>query len=243
MFIKSDNNKFNKLDLIIIGASGGIGQYLINEFKERHRIIGTYCNRNPETLSRGAEYFHVDLTERDSVNTFIGDIIPNLKRPVMIYTPGVSLNNTVQRIKDEDWDLTIAVNITGAMIISRGLLPKMNELNFGRLIFISSILSRIGVPGTGAYSATKAALCALTKVIALENAKKGITANALALGYFSVGIINTVPESYLSEHVIPNIPQGHLGDASNIVAAINFIINADYLTGATIDINGGIISG
>ena len=82
----------------------------------------------------------------------------------------------------------------------------------------------------------------MAKVIAVENAKKGITANALALGYFGIGIIKAVPETYLKEHVLPGIPQGKLGDPSNIASAVRFIIEADYLTGSTIDINGGMFS-
>ncbi len=82
-----------------------------------------------------------------------------------------------------------------------------------------------------------------SRVVALENAKKGITCNALALGYFNVGIINAVPDDYLQNTVIPSIPVGHLGDPSNILEAVKFLVNADFITGATIDINGGIISG
>ena len=104
-------------------------------------------------------------------------------------------------------------------------------------------MSRISVPGTAAYSATKAGLCALARVIAAENAREGITANAIALGYFNVGIISAVPDQYLNDNVIPSIPEGKLGDPSNIVAAIQFVLKADYLTGAVIDLNGGITTG
>jgi NAD(P)-dependent dehydrogenase (short-subunit alcohol dehydrogenase family) len=92
-----------------------------------------------------------------------------------------------------------------------------------------------------AYSVTKAGLGALARVIAVENAKKGVTANALALGYHDVGIINSVPKAFLEEKVIPSIPVGHLGDPVNIRNAVQFLIDSDYVTGATLDINGGII--
>ena len=137
----------------------------------------------------------------------------------------------------------MTINLTGAMRVTRGLLPKMIEVGFGRIIYVSSILSRKAVPGTAAYSAAKAGICASSRVVALENAKKGITSNALALGYFNVGIINAVPDEYLQNTVIPSIPVGHLGDPSNIAEAVKFLVNADFITGATIDINGGIISG
>ena len=230
-------------DIIIIGASGGIGQYLVRAFKDEHRVLGTYCHSSPDALEPGAEYYRLDVTDRQAVSGFTAEISPTLKRPALIYTSGVSLNGVIHKTRDEDWDLTLSVNLTGAMLVSRGLLPRMRELCFGRIIFISSVLSRISVPGTAAYSASKAALCALAKVIAVENARKGITANALALGYFNVGIIRAVPEAYLNEQVLPSIPQGRLGDAVNIGAAVRFIMDADYLTGAVLDINGGIITG
>ena len=99
------------------------------------------------------------------------------------------------------------------------------------------------IPGSVAYSVTKAGLGALARVIAVENARKGITANALALGYHDVGIISSVPEKFLEEKVIPSIPVGHLGDPANIRNAVQFLIDSDYVTGATLDINGGIIGG
>ena len=90
---------------------------------------------------------------------------PVLRRPVLIYTPGVSLNNVAHRIKDDEWSRTLAVNLTGAMMACRGVLPRMRELGFGRIILVSSVLARIGVPGTLGYSATKAALCSMVRVI------------------------------------------------------------------------------
>jgi acetoacetyl-CoA reductase len=151
-------------------------------------------------------------------------------------------NCIVHKITDEDWEKTMVVNLTGAMCMTRGLLPKMAELKYGRIIYISSILSRKTVPGTAAYSVSKAGLNTLARVVAFENAKKGITVNSLALGYYGVGIINAVPEDYLKNTVIPSIPMARLGDPANIVEAVKFLIKADYVTGATIDMNGGIIS-
>lgn len=127
------------------------------------------------------------------------------------------------------------------MLTCRGMLPRMREVGFGRIIMMSSVLSRTMVPGSLAYSVTKAGLGGLTRVIAAENAKKGITANSLALGYHNVGIISSVPEKMLNERVLPSIPVGHLGDPNNIVAAIEYLLKADYVTGTTLDINGGII--
>jgi len=230
-------------DIVIVGASGGIGQYLIKSLSGTNRIIGTYCHCAETDLIQGPSYHRVDLLESKSVSNFCSTIAADLRRPVLIYTPGISPNCLAHKISDDEWEQVITVNLTAAMRVTRGLLPKMVALGFGRIIYVSSILSRKAVPGTAAYSATKAGICAFSRVVALENAKKGITCNALALGYFNVGIINAVPDDYLQNTVIPSIPVGHLGDPSNILEAVKFLVNADFITGATIDINGGIISG
>jgi NAD(P)-dependent dehydrogenase (short-subunit alcohol dehydrogenase family) len=230
-------------DIVIIGASGGIGQYLIKSFGGANKIIGTYCTDKPDGLNKGACYYKVDLLDPTSVSNFCSTIVSDLRRPVLIYSPGISPNCLAHKISDDAWEKIMTINLTGAMRVTRGLLPKMIEVGFGRIIYISSILSRKAVPGTAAYSAAKAGICAFSRVVALENAKKGITANALALGYFNVGIINAVPDEYLQNTVIPSIPVGHLGDPFNIAEAVKFLVNADFITGATIDINGGIISG
>ena len=227
-------------ELIIIGASGGIGQELIRAFRDEHQILGTYNQSEPDALAKGASYYSLDVTDRAAVSEFAADIAPSLQRPVLIYTPGISPNHLSHKYTDADWDDVLATNLTGAMLISRGLLPTMRERGYGRIVFLSSVLNKIAVPGTLAYSATKSALCAMARVMAAENAKKGITVNALCLGYFNVGIIKDVPDKYLQSQVLPSIPQGRLGDAVNIVAAIRFLIQAEYMTGATLDINGGI---
>ena len=235
--------KNSRLDIIIIGASGGIGQYLVQALSIDNRVIGTYFSASPSDLVEGAEYFKVDVTNAEQVTNFFNSIGPSLFMPVMIYTPGISPNNLITKIVDQDWVDTIAVNLTGAMYFSRAILPWMRKLEYGRLIFLSSVLSRIAVAGTLGYSVTKAGLNSMAKVIAVENASKGITSNAIALGYFEIGIISAVPENYLRNHVIPEIPLKRLGDPSNIVSAINFIIDSGYLTGSVIDLNGGMVSG
>ncbi len=228
-------------EIVLFGASGGIGQYLVGELASEHRIVGTYRSADAAKLRPGAEYHRVDVTDTAAVTQFADRIGASLQHPVLIYTPGISPNALAHKVSDSDWDQTIATNLSGAMRAVRGLLPRMRSVQWGRIVLVSSVLARQGVPGTLAYSATKAGLAAMARVISVENAAKGITANTVALGYFSVGIIEAVPEQYLREHVLPRIPQGRLGDPHDIAAAVRFIIAAGYLTGATIDINGGML--
>jgi acetoacetyl-CoA reductase/3-oxoacyl-[acyl-carrier protein] reductase len=119
------------------------------------------------------------------------------------------------------------------------ILPHMREKGYGRIINMSSIVAQKGIPGTSAYAASKAALWGMSKSIAAENSIKGITINNLNLGYFDIGMISDVPEDFLK--IIKNsIPTKNLGNPTNIMDAITFLIKSDYTNGTTIDINAGL---
>jgi NAD(P)-dependent dehydrogenase (short-subunit alcohol dehydrogenase family) len=235
-----DENMSHDYDLIIIGASGGIGQHIVKKYRKTNKIFGTYCRHASTNLEEGPQYYYVDLTDTVTIKEFIDCISEQVRKPVLIYSSGISPNNPVHKVTDDDLSQTIAINLTGAILVTRAILPIMRERNFGRLIYISSVLSRIAVHGTSIYAATKSGLNAFSKVVALENAKYGITANSIALGYFDVGIISAVPTDYLNNTVIPNIPQRRLGNPVNILHMIECMIKSNYLTGSTIDITGGL---
>lgn len=241
--LSSKDSQLSGYDFVIVGASGGIGQFLVKTYKNENRVFGTYFKHDPSGLVEGPQYLKVDIRDTKSVDEFVDRIGDQLRKPVVIYTSGISPNNLVHKLTDDDLNNTIATNLTGAILVTRKILPVMRKLGFGRFIFLSSVLSRMAVQGTAVYSATKAGLNAFSKVVALENAKTGITSNSIALGYFEIGIISAVPPDYLRNKVIPNIPQGRLGSPIEIVRTIDFIIDNSYLTGSTIDLNGGIISG
>lgn len=234
-------NSNTKAQVVIVGASGGIGQYLVQAFRGQHEVIGTFHANPPAEQFPDVRYVRLELQDRQGVAAFCQEVAPTLQRPVVVYAAGVSRNNLAHKCSDQDWDDTLAVNLTGAMLVTRGLLPRMRDLGFGRFVYLSSVLSRTMVPGSVAYSVSKAGLGALARVVAVENAKKGVTANALALGYHEVGIISNVPKQFLEEKVLPGIPMGRLGSPQNIANAIRFLIDSDYVTGATLDLNGGIV--
>ena len=116
----------------------------------------------------------------------------------------------------------------------------MRRQKYGRIVFISSVVPQLGVAGTSAYAASKAALWGLAKAIAKENALENITCNTLNLGYFNVGMINEIPEQLLP-HIISSIPMKRIGDPVNIYTAIRILLCSDYTTGCQININGGLV--
>jgi NAD(P)-dependent dehydrogenase (short-subunit alcohol dehydrogenase family) len=115
----------------------------------------------------------------------------------------------------------------------------MRKQEWGRIINVSSIVGQMGVPGTAAYSASKGGILSLTRTLAAENAAKNITVNAIALGYLEIGMINVVPPDR-RELIRETIPMKRLGSPRNLELAIRFLIECDYITGAVIDINGGL---
>lgn len=229
-------------DIIIIGASGGIGQYLVDYYRGKPcNIYGTY-NDHSEGLLRGSNihYTALDVLSRFEMNKFVKSIEAFISKPVVIYTPGITLASKVHRYDVKEWEKTIAINLTGAMEITSKFIPIMRFNKFGRLIYFSSVLTQRPVEGTVAYTVTKAALEGMVKVVAKENAKYNITANTLRLGYHSIGMIDKVPEKVISERVLPNIVMGKLGNPRNILNGVEFLIRSDFVTGSTIDILGGM---
>ena len=125
-------------------------------------------------------------------------------------------------------------------IRSAAVLPLMREQNFGRIINLSSVVAQTGVLGTSAYAASKAGLSGLIKSVALENAHKSITINNINLGYFKVGMINTIPEE-IQDKIKSKIALSEFGDPQNIFNTIQYIRETPYLTGVGIDLNGGML--
>ncbi len=116
----------------------------------------------------------------------------------------------------------------------------MREQNFGRIINLSSIVANKGVMGTSAYAASKAGLNGMIKSIALENAQKSITINNINLGYFKIGMINTVPPE-MQEEIRTKIASKKFGDPKDLIGTIQFIRDSPYMTGSCIDLNGGLV--
>ena len=224
--------------IVITGASGGLGNHLLNQFKELNMdVIGTYLN----TIPKETYLEKLDATKEDKVIDFVNENKDSLKNITFVHCTGVNINGITHKYNADNWDKTLETNLKSAFLMSKHLLPIMREQNYGRIIFCSSVVPLIGVPGTAAYSASKAALWGLCKTISKENAAKGITCNCLNIGYMRAGMTYVALPSSALEAIINEIPAKRLGNPDNVGEAVKFLINADYVTGTNINITGGLI--
>lgn len=226
--------------IIITGITGGIGNFLFNKFSQSgEQIIGTYHVNKPE----GEIYkntIQLDITNYSEVENFIASIKSQSKEITLINCAGITANAFAHKSNIEEWNSVINVNLNGTFYLIRATLPLMREQNFGRIINLSSIVSETGVMGTSAYAASKAGINGMIKSIALENSQKGITINNINLGYFKVGMINTVPKE-IQEKIKSKIASNEFGDPENIFTTIQYIRNTPYLNGVCVDLNGGLV--
>jgi acetoacetyl-CoA reductase/3-oxoacyl-[acyl-carrier protein] reductase len=225
--------------IVITGASGGLGSYLVERLSEDHEIIGTYHTRRPESRSASVSFHELDVSDSSSVSGFIASTESRLREIVLVNLAGISLDGMGHKMTESTWDTVLETNLKGTFLMCRAILPLMRKQEWGRIINVSSIVGQMGVPGTAAYSASKGGILSLTRTLAAENAAKNITVNAIALGYLEIGMINVVPPDR-RELIRETIPMKRLGSPRNLELAIRFLIECDYITGAVIDINGGL---
>ncbi|MCX6842129.1 MAG: SDR family oxidoreductase [candidate division WOR-3 bacterium] len=225
--------------VVVTGASGGLGSYLVEHLSVDFEVVGTYYSHMPPAIPKAVGFYRVDVTDAECVVQFVNEIAGRLQKVILINLAGISIDGMTHKMSEQVWDRVLDTNLKGAFLMSRSLLRFMREQQWGRIINFSSVVGQIGIPGTVAYSASKAGLFGLTRTMAAENASKNITVNALALGYFEVGMINVLgPET--KELVRATIPMKRFGHPSDVERAVRFLIESDYITGSIINMNGGL---
>jgi NAD(P)-dependent dehydrogenase (short-subunit alcohol dehydrogenase family) len=225
--------------ILITGASKGIGKFLFRKFSETGELVyGTYFSGKP---IEGKETFFskVNVSNYQEIADWIESIQGNLENIVLLNCAGGNYNSFAHKADVVKWSELININLVGTFNVIHEVLPLMREQKYGRIINFSSIVAQMGIPGTSAYAASKSGMWGMSKSIAVENASKGITINNLNLGYFDVGMISDVPPKF-QDVIKSKIPTGNFGDPENIFNAVKFMIQSDYITGSSVDINGGI---
>ena len=230
--------------ILITGASGGMGTHFTNWFKKQNVNLALHYFEAKNTMEASdlIAYFQADLTNEDEVNRMIEAVINRFGRiDVLINNAGISKSAMSWKTSLDAWNETIAINLTAPFLVAKACIPFMRENGSGSIINISSVVGQTGQIGTAAYSASKAGLIGLTKTLAKELASNNITVNALALGYFSTGMIADVPQEQ-QDQIIESIPLKKLGDPATVCKTIEWLIasEAAYVTGQVIQLNGGL---
>ena len=227
------------MKILITGASRGIGLFLMQKFlEERHEVFGTFNRTNP-SVEFEKHLSQVDISEHEQVVNWVNSIVSAEDEIIVMNCAGTNYNAMAHKSDIQKWKKVIDVNLLGSFNVINAVLPYMREKGYGRIINFSSVVAQKGIPGTSAYAASKAALWGMTKSIAAENARKGVTINNLNLGYFDIGMIIEVQEEILNG-IRKTIPSQNLGNPENIYNAIKFLMKSDYITGTSLDINGGL---
>ena len=227
--------------IILTGASGGIGRAILSSLTTLDDIIAIYHKKAPDIsgISKVTLY-QMDLTSEQEVNDFATAMKNKFVRVTLIHAAALARSEKLAvQFSTEDWDEVINLNLRGDFLLTRLLLMPMIKEGWGRIIHISSIVGMRGVPGTLAYSTTKAGVLGMSRVIANEYARFGITSNVLMLGYFNTGLIDTLNEK-VRKKILESIPTGRLGDPINVLNAVEFLIKSEYVNGSAIHIDGGI---
>lgn len=234
-----------KRTMLIMGASGGLGKHLTEFFgNEELNLALHYHSNKPTNIPNGAKTYQADIRDEKEIERMIKEVNADFGGvDILINNAGISKSEISWKATEDAWNDTMAINLSGPFFVAKHVLPHMRQSGFGRIIFMSSIVAQTGFVGASAYGASKAALIGLTKSMSKELANKGVTVNAIALGYFNAGMINDVPDE-LQQELIQNIPANSLGDPQQLAALMNYLISdkASYLTGQTLNLNGGLYS-
>jgi len=227
--------------ILITGASKGVGEFLFEKFQQNNsEVIGTYNT----TFKKGElnnSMFQVDVSDFRQVENWIAGIEGRLNNIVLLNCAGINYNSFAHKAEIEKWNRVLEVNLMGTFNVIRSVLPYMRKQKYGRIINFSSVTAQMGTMGISAYAASKSGLWGMTRSIAVENGSLGITINNINLGYANIGMgINALTENF-SETIKSRIPSKEFCPPEDIFSTVQFLINTGYITGTSIDLNGGLI--
>ena len=236
---------------VVTGASRGIGKAIaISLAKEGAEVIVNYSssleNANKvvsEINSFGGKAYplQADISNENSVNEFIKTVLDkNNKIDVLVNNAGITKDGLLMRMKTDDWQKVLDLNLSGVFYCTRAVSRQMLKQRKGRIINITSVVGLIGNPGQANYSAAKAGVVGLTQTAAKEFASRGITVNAVAPGFISTDMTKDLN----SEGILSAIPLGRFGEPEDVAGAVRFLAadpSAAYITGQTIQVDGGMV--
>ena len=232
---------------LVTGGTRGIGAAISIALDQAgYRVAATYAGNDAAADAFKAEHgipvYKWDVGDFDACARGIAAVVSDLGPiEVLVNNAGVTRDGMLHRMTPENWRAVITTNLDSLFNTSRAVIEAMREAGFGRIINIGSINGQKGQIGQSNYAAAKAGLSGFTKALALENAVKGITVNAIAPGYIATEMVRAVPEEVLKAKILPLIPVGRLGEPEEVARCVVFLAadEAGFITGSTLTVNGG----
>ncbi len=245
-----ENDLENEVALIS-GASRGIGQAIaLNLGRRGATVIGTATSeKGAENISNYLQENGVkgqgmvlNVTDQNSIDELLKAMKDNYSMPsILVNNAGITRDNLLMRMKDDEWDDIIQTNLTSIFKLSKACLRAMMKAKKGRIISIASVVGLTGNPGQANYAAAKAGIFGFTKSLAREIGSRGITVNAVAPGFIDTDMTRGLPDE-AKDALLKQIPLNRLGKADEIASAVGFLASEDaaYITGETLNVNGGM---
>ena len=236
---------------LVTGATRGIGKAIALALgRAGATVVGTATTAGGaasiteylvEAGARG-EGIQLDVTEPGAIETALAGVVQRVGEiAILVNNAGITRDNLLLRMKDEEWDAIMDTNLKAAYRLSKAVLRGMMKARHGRIVNIGSVVGTSGNAGQTNYSAAKAALVGFTKSLAQEVGSRNITVNCVAPGFIDTDMTRALPDAQ-REKLIERIPLGHLGSPEDVAHAVAFLASreAGYITGATLHVNGGM---
>ena len=238
---------FKNKNILITGASGGIGNALVKKFVSLGgNVLGAGTKTEKLDLIK-KQYPNIkvkkfDIGNHSGIEEFIDNVSLELGRlDVLINNAGINMDNLSLRMKDEEWKKVIDINLTSTFLLSKHAIKKMLKTKFGRIVNITSVVGHTGNLGQSNYSASKAGIIGMSKSLANEYAKKNITVNCVSPGFIVSDMTMNIADK-VKLYLTSRIPMGKLGTGEDVSNCVAFLSSeqASYVTGETIHVNGGM---
>lgn len=233
---------------LITGASGGIGGAIARLLHKNGATLGLTDMVTPGMERLAAELggrvhiFQANLTDPEAPNKLVAEAEAAMGRiDILVNNAGLTRDGLTMRMKDDDWQLVLDVNLTAGFRLARACLRPMMKQRYGRIVGIASIVGVAGNAGQANYGASKGGMIAMSKCIAQEVASRGITVNCVAPGFIATPMTDALSDEQKAR-LVAGIPGGRLGTADDVAACVAFLASDDaaYVTGQTLNVNGGM---
>jgi 3-oxoacyl-[acyl-carrier protein] reductase len=232
---------------LVTGASGGIGDAIARQLHAQGAGV-ILAGRRREALDALAEALGervrvevAELADADAAERLVARAEADGGLDVLINNAGLTRDNLALRMKDEDWQTVLDVNLSAGFRLIRGALRGMMRRRWGRIVNVTSVVALTGNPGQANYAAAKAGMIGMTKSLAAEVASRGITVNCVAPGFIQTAMTAALGEEQRTR-LLDRVPIGRFGDGADVAAAVGYLVSeeAAYVTGQTLHVNGGM---